>query len=77
MTVTVVAKFCRNLDRTTRGVASVLFNFFNCLGPGVRVNGYNIVRWTENGVTYWAISDVEAKELETFAQLFRTSRNEL
>jgi anti-sigma factor RsiW len=41
------------------------------------INGYNIVRWTENGVTYWAVSDVEAKELETFAQLFRTSRNEL
>jgi anti-sigma factor RsiW len=41
------------------------------------INGYNVVQWTENGVTYWAVSDVEAKELETFAQLFRTSRNEL
>jgi anti-sigma factor RsiW len=41
------------------------------------IGGYNIVRWTENGVSYWAISDLEAKELETFAQLFRTSQNEL
>jgi len=47
------------------------------IGGPHSINGYNIVRWTENGVTYWAISDVEAKELETFAQLFRTSRNEL
>jgi len=28
-------------------------------------------------MSYWAISDLEAKELEIFAQLFRTSRNEL
>lgn len=47
------------------------------IGGPHSINGYNIVRWTENGVTYWAISDVEAKELETFAQLFRTSQNEL
>ena len=47
------------------------------IGGSYSINGYNIVRWTENGVTYWAVSDVEAKELETFAQLFRTSRNEL
>lgn len=47
------------------------------IGGPRSINGYNIVQWTENGVTYWAVSDVEAKELETFAQLFRTSRNEL
>jgi anti-sigma factor RsiW len=41
------------------------------------IGGYNIVRWTENGVSYWAISDVEPKELELFANLFRTSQNEL
>lgn len=41
------------------------------------VNGYNIVHWTEKGVSYWAISDLEAKELEDFAHLFRTSQNEL
>lgn len=41
------------------------------------IDGYNIVRWSENGMTYWAISDVEPKELELFARLFRTSQNEL
>ena len=41
------------------------------------INGYNVVHWVENGVSYWAISDLEAKELENFAQLFRTSQTEL
>jgi anti-sigma factor RsiW len=41
------------------------------------VNGYNIVHWVEKGVSYWAISDLEAKELADFAHLFRTSQNEL
>jgi anti-sigma factor RsiW len=47
------------------------------LGGPSSIDGYNIVRWTENGMSYWAISDLEAKELETFSRLFRTSRNEL
>jgi anti-sigma factor RsiW len=41
------------------------------------VGGYNVVHWTENGVSYWAISDLEARQLEDFAQLFRTSQTEL
>jgi len=41
------------------------------------VNGYNVVHWTDNGLTYWAISDLELKELEDFAHLFRTSQTEL
>jgi anti-sigma factor RsiW len=45
--------------------------------PPRAVNGYNIVHWTEKGVSYWAISDLEAKELEDFAHLFRTSQTEL
>jgi anti-sigma factor RsiW len=40
------------------------------------VNGYNVVHWVENGVSYWAISDVAHKDLEEFAQLFRTSPTE-
>jgi anti-sigma factor RsiW len=35
--------------------------------------GYNMVRWTDRHVTYWAISDLNAKELEEFARLFRTT----
>ncbi|MCC6775100.1 MAG: anti-sigma factor [Hyphomicrobiales bacterium] len=35
------------------------------------VNGYNVVSWTSDGTTYWAVSDLGAGELETFARLFR------
>ena len=41
------------------------------------VSGYNVVRWVDNGVSYWAVSDLEAKQLEDFARLFRTSKTEL
>jgi anti-sigma factor RsiW len=35
--------------------------------------GYNIVRWTEGEVTYWAVSDASAQELDKFAELFRAT----
>jgi anti-sigma factor RsiW len=35
-------------------------------------DGYNIVRWNNDGAEYWAISDVAAPELEQFVQLFRS-----
>ena len=35
------------------------------------INGYNVVSWRENGVSYWDASDLGVGELETFAQLFR------
>jgi anti-sigma factor RsiW len=38
-----------------------------------RAEGYNIVRWTEGGTAYWAISDLNGAELAEFAQLFRTT----
>jgi anti-sigma factor RsiW len=37
------------------------------------VNGYNIYRWTEEGVAYWAVSDVASADLDKFAELFRTT----
>ena len=37
------------------------------------INGYNIVRWTQDGVAYWAVSDVAAGDLDKFAQLFQTA----
>jgi anti-sigma factor RsiW len=40
--------------------------------PGT-INGYNVVHWTDNGVSYWAISDLAASKLEDFARLFRTT----
>ncbi|MGA6972648.1 MAG: hypothetical protein WBY93_13515, partial [Candidatus Binatus sp.] len=41
------------------------------------INGYNLVHWTENGVSYWAISDLAVAQLEEFARLFRTNPAEL
>jgi anti-sigma factor RsiW len=40
------------------------------------INGYNVVHWTDNGVSYWAISDLAASKLEDFARLFRTTSAE-
>jgi len=37
------------------------------------VNGYNVVTWTSDGTTYWAVSDLNVAELETFARLFRAA----
>jgi anti-sigma factor RsiW len=37
------------------------------------ISGYNMVRWTEGGVTYWAVSDVAPVDLQKFAELFRTT----
>jgi anti-sigma factor RsiW len=40
----------------------------------VRVaDGYNILRWTDDGVSYWAISDLGLPELTIFEQLFRSN----
>lgn len=35
------------------------------------IAGYHIVTWTEDGVTYWAVSDVAMPDLESFAKAFR------
>jgi anti-sigma factor RsiW len=37
------------------------------------VDGYNMYRWTENGVAYWAVSDVASADLDKFVELFRTT----
>ena len=42
-------------------------------GPVSRsTGGYNIVNWSSDGATYWAVSDIQATDLSTFARLFRT-----
>jgi anti-sigma factor RsiW len=35
------------------------------------VAGHNTLSWTDNGVTYWAVSDVAAADLDKFAKAFR------
>ena len=45
-------------------------------GPTVSVdNGYNIVQWVTNGISYWAVSDVSASDLDEFAKLFRATQS--
>ena len=34
-------------------------------------SGYNLVSWTEDGMTCWAVSDLQASELEQFAELYK------
>jgi anti-sigma factor RsiW len=33
--------------------------------------GYNVIRWSNGGMTYWAVSDLNLAELQQFAQLLR------
>jgi anti-sigma factor RsiW len=35
--------------------------------------GYNLVRWTHSGMTFWAVSDLELPQLQQFAQVIQTS----
>ena len=39
----------------------------------MNAQGYNIVNWVQNGVSYWAVSDLNPKELGEFVSLFRKS----
>ena len=35
------------------------------------MQGYNVVHWTEGGMNFWAVSDVERGQLDDFAALWR------
>ena len=37
------------------------------------IKGYNLVHWSDDGVEYWAASDLNAGELQTFARLFQAA----
>jgi anti-sigma factor RsiW len=37
------------------------------------IRGFNMIAWTADGMTYWAVSDLNLEELETFARLFRAA----
>jgi anti-sigma factor RsiW len=39
----------------------------------VTTSGYNIIKWVEKDITYWAISDLNAAELEEFVNRIRTA----
>jgi anti-sigma factor RsiW len=44
--------------------------------PERTTDGYHVIGWTEGGVSYWAVSDVGERELETFVRLFRAAPTE-
>ena len=33
--------------------------------------GYNFIRWTEGGMTFWAVSDLNAQEMDQFVRAWR------
>jgi anti-sigma factor RsiW len=33
--------------------------------------GYSLIRWTNAGMTYWVVSDLNLAELQQFAQLLQ------
>jgi anti-sigma factor RsiW len=37
--------------------------------------GYHLVHWTQAGMNYWAVSDLDVQELQDFARLVQTSSN--
>lgn len=40
------------------------------VGMTDRRDGYSLVRWTAGGLEYWAVSDLDPKELKLFSQLY-------
>jgi anti-sigma factor RsiW len=36
------------------------------------LGGYHLLRWTQNNLNYWAVSDVESSDLRRFADLIKT-----
>ncbi len=34
--------------------------------------GYHLINWTQGGATYWAVSDLEISELQTFVKLLQS-----
>ena len=40
------------------------------------IAGFNVLDWSENGVRYWAVSDLGATDLDGFAKAFRAAEPE-
>ena len=38
------------------------------------IQGYNVIHWTKAGMTFWAVSDLNGKELMEFVQDYGTTR---
>jgi anti-sigma factor RsiW len=35
------------------------------------IAGYNVLTWSDDGISYWATSDLGSGDLDTFAKTFR------
>ncbi len=35
------------------------------------INGYNLIHWSQGGMTFWAVSDVSPQDLQTFVHLLQ------
>ena len=42
-------------------------------GETLTKQGFNIVRWNKAGMTFWAVSDLNAGELQQFSELLKNS----
>ena len=42
-------------------------------GETLSKQGFNIVRWNKNGMAFWAVSDLNAAELQQFTDLLKSS----
>lgn len=45
-------------------------SFSSSAGIVTRREGYSLVRWTQDGLEFWAVSDIEPDELRLFHRLF-------
>ena len=56
-----------------------LLQRFSRLGAASRgaktaiVQGFNVYHWAQDGLDFWAVSDIAAGELNEFAQKFRAA----
>ncbi|MDB5359803.1 MAG: anti-sigma factor, partial [Rhodospirillales bacterium] len=41
------------------------------LTPAGSRDGYNFIRWDEDGMTFWAVSDLNPQEMDLFAREWR------
>jgi anti-sigma factor RsiW len=42
-----------------------------------KVQGFNIRRWNADGLEFWAVSDIDAEELQEFGAKFEAGRHEV
>jgi anti-sigma factor RsiW len=40
------------------------------------IAGFNVLDWSDNGVRYWAVSDLGTNDLDSFAKAFRAAESE-